>query len=48
MGYLSDAVNVSHTAAVNARVLPSRLVVSRTVTVSPDATSTHSPPLSFE
>jgi hypothetical protein len=43
--YLSDAANADHSLAPNPRVTPSRSVVSRTITPSADATSTHCPPL---
>jgi hypothetical protein len=42
----SDAVNADHAEIVKLSVAPSRLVVSRTMTPSALATSTHSPPLS--
>lgn len=46
---LSDAVNTAHASAVNASMPASRLVVSLTITApSPDAVSTHAPPLAFE
>jgi hypothetical protein len=44
-GYRSDAVNFAHTPAVNARVPPSRSVVSRTrIEPSSLAVSTHASP----
>jgi hypothetical protein len=46
--YLSDAVNCAQAEALKLRVLPSRLVVSRTMTPSAEATSTHDPPLASE
>ena len=48
-GYRSDAVNFVHAPAANARVPPSRSVVSRTRTVPLSlAVSTHcSPPLAL-
>ena len=50
VAYRSDAVNFAHVPAVNARVPPSRSVVSRTrIVPSSLAVSTHaSPPLALK
>jgi hypothetical protein len=43
--YFREAVNVLHASYGTRSVAPSRSVVSRTITPSADATSTHWPPL---